>query len=106
MSSENNTLIAVLAERSIPYLRVLPGVRQGAVVALEAYPYVLPRSSSGWFGFDVVIIDGAAALQQLQQDQLEAPRLWVKLGGNLVVGTGGNTVAMARALGPELFPRT
>lgn len=106
MLSENHTLVGVLAERSIPYLRVLPGVRQGAVVALEAYPYVLPRSSSGWFGFDVVIIDGAAALQQLQQDQLEALRLWVKLGGTLVLGTGGDAAAIARALGPELFPRT
>ncbi|HEY8415412.1 MAG TPA: hypothetical protein VIK99_06545 [Thermaerobacter sp.] len=82
------TWVAVIGERSIPHLRILPGVRGGSVNAVEPYSHVLPRSSSGWFSFDVVIIDGAAALQQLQQDQLEALHHWVKLGATLVLGTG------------------
>ncbi|HEY8416170.1 MAG TPA: hypothetical protein VIK99_10415, partial [Thermaerobacter sp.] len=37
------TWVAVIGERSIPYLRTLPGVRGGSVIALEPYRYVLPR---------------------------------------------------------------
>lgn len=105
-AGDKDTVVAVAGGRPLPYLGALPGLRGGSVVVIETEPELLPRASGGWFSFDAVVIDGIDPLRRLEPAQLEALRLWVELGGTLVLGTGSDAAAMAQVLGPRLFPWT
>ncbi|HEY8487461.1 MAG TPA: hypothetical protein VIL38_00150 [Thermaerobacter sp.] len=99
-----DVLVGVLATRDIPYLAAVPAPRGELVIPERIDPHLAPRTAAGWANFDLVVIDGAAALRQLDGDQRDALRLWVKLGGTLLLGTGPDASHLAAALGPDLFP--
>ncbi|QIA27689.1 hypothetical protein DYI95_009340 [Thermaerobacter sp. PB12/4term] len=100
----SDVLIALLAERDIPYLGALPAPRGGSASVERLDPQLAPRTTVGWANFDLVVVDGAAALRRLDGDQRNALATWVQLGGTLLVGTGPDATAVADLLGPRVFP--
>ncbi|EKP95258.1 hypothetical protein [Thermaerobacter subterraneus] len=99
-----DVLIALLAERDIPYLAALPVPRGGSASVERLDPQLSPRTTVGWANFDLVVVEGAAALRRLDGQQRSALVTWVQLGGTLLVGTGPDATALAELLGPKAFP--
>lgn len=97
--------VGFLGDRLPPFLQFVPlGLQGETPTVVHLSPGELPHQSGGLFPFGLVIIDGSAPLQALEQSQLRSLALWVRLGGVLFLGTGTDAGTMAQILGAELFP--